>query len=104
VGTSNGVSKRLIPPPHGLIARRFDADRDELVVFTWGDHPPEPLPLSLTAAEHEVLALIVSGASNRAIAERRRVAARTIANQVASILRKARARSRFELIRRFSNA
>ena len=93
-----------MPPPNGLTARIFDAGGDELVVFTWGDDPPESIPLSLTAAEREVLALVVSGASNRAIAERRNVAARTIANQVASILRKVRARSRFELIRRFSNA
>ena len=53
---------------------------------------------SLSAAEQDVLVSLVRGASNREIATRRRVSERTVANQVASILRKVGVASRFELI------
>lgn len=42
----------------------------------------------LTAAEREVTALLLEGASNAEIAATRRTSERTVANQVASILRK----------------
>ena len=45
-----------------------------------------------------MLVSLVSGASNREIATRRQVSERTVANQVASILRKVGVSSRFELI------
>ncbi len=54
---------------------------------------------SLTGAERAVLLLLANGASNRVIAEQRGCAERTVANQVASFLRKHNAHSRFELIR-----
>jgi len=56
------------------------------------------LPSSLTPAEREVAALLFAGKSNAAIARSRGVAVRTIANQVASILKKLRVGSRAELI------
>jgi DNA-binding CsgD family transcriptional regulator len=56
-----------------------------------------PLPEALSAAEREVCQLLLSGASNAEIAERRGTKVRTIANQVASILRKLGAASRSEL-------
>lgn len=52
---------------------------------------------ALTAAEREVLALLVAGKSNREIAAARRRSVRTVANQVASILRKTGACSRASL-------
>lgn len=86
--------KRIGPPPN-LVAEKID---DELVVFSWDIAPP---PAVLTSAERDVLARVVGGESNRAIATARRTSVRTIANQVASLLRKTGATSRFDLIRRF---
>ncbi len=54
-----------------------------------------PAPLaSLTDAEREVLELVGRGPSNRAIAKARGTTERTIANQVASTLRKLKVPSR----------
>lgn len=58
----------------------------------------------LTPAERAVLALLAGGASNRAIAAARGCAVRTVANQVASLLRKLDAKSRFELIERVARS
>lgn len=60
--------------------------------------PAEGCPL--TPAERDVAALIVAGRSNAEIARARRVSVRTIANQVAAILRKMNVASRFELAER----
>lgn len=61
----------------------------------------EPLPRAppppLTTAERAVMALLLEGQSNAAIARRRGRAVRTIANQVASIFRKYGVGSRAEL-------
>lgn len=56
-----------------------------------------PLPDALSAAEQDICQLLLTGASNAEIAERRGTKVRTIANQVASILRKLGAASRSEL-------
>jgi DNA-binding NarL/FixJ family response regulator len=87
--------KRTVAPPN-LVVERID---DDLVVFSWdiADAPPP----QLTSAERDVLARVVRGESNRAIAVARKTSERTIANQVASLLRKTGATSRFDLIRRF---
>jgi DNA-binding CsgD family transcriptional regulator len=61
-----------------------------------------PLPAKLTAAEREVVTLILEGKSNAAIAKARGVAVRTVANQVASILRKLRVGSRSGLLARLT--
>ena len=86
--------KRMEPPP-GLTAERLD---DDIVVFSWDVAHPPP---QLTSAERAVLARVVRGESNQAIAAARKTSVRTIANQVASLLRKTGAASRFDLIRRF---
>ena len=88
--------KRVAPPPRNLVAERID---DELVIFSWDI--AEPTPAKLTAAERAVLARVVRGETNQAIARARKTSVRTIANQVASLLRKTGAASRFDLIRRF---
>jgi DNA-binding NarL/FixJ family response regulator len=51
----------------------------------------------LTAAERHVASLAAAGLSNAAIAKRRGTALRTVANQMASVLRKLRICSRHEL-------
>lgn len=87
-------------PPRGLVAETLTVDGEELVVFSWGG--PEQLAPSLSAAEREVLVRVAKGDSNAAIARARRTSVRTVANQVASLLRKTKAASRFELIRRYA--
>lgn len=54
----------------------------------------------LTAAEREVLSLLLQARSNAAIAGHRATSERTIANQVASIFKKTGVRSRAELLAR----
>ena len=53
-----------------------------------------PDSVNLTARELDVLRLIVEGATNTAIAERLDISAHTVANHVASILRKLDAANR----------
>lgn len=66
--------------------------------------PRARLPAKLTSAEREVVALLLAGKSNAEIAKARGVALRTIANQVASILRKMRVGSRSALLARLSRS
>lgn len=87
-------------PPEGLEVRAV-ADSDEFIVVTWDVSSPVSPPVSLTPAEREVLALVVAGGSNATIARRRKTSVRTVANQVASLLAKLGAGSRYDLIRRF---
>ncbi len=63
-------------------------------------HDPrgQSLPSTLTSAEMEVLALLREGLSNEQIARRRSRSVRTIANQVASLLRKTGGISRRSLL------
>jgi DNA-binding CsgD family transcriptional regulator len=58
---------------------------------------PEP---DLTAAEREILELLERGLSNDEIARLRNRSIRTVANQVAALLRKTKTRSRRELVAR----
>ncbi len=76
-------------------------DGEELVVFSWSSEPAAPPP-DLSTAEADVLARLARGQSNAEIAKARKTSARTVANQVASLLRKTGAASRFELIRRYA--
>jgi DNA-binding NarL/FixJ family response regulator len=90
----------LAAPPALLRSDRFIVAGQEYLVLSWPivAHPSD----GLTDAERLVLSEILAGRSNRSIAERRNVSVHTVANQVASILRKLCARSRFELMGRFS--
>lgn len=56
----------------------------------------------LTRAEAEVAELAIAGLSNAEIAEHRGAAVRTVANQVAAVLRKIGVASRHELAVRFA--
>ncbi|MBK7193709.1 MAG: helix-turn-helix transcriptional regulator [Myxococcales bacterium] len=72
---------------------------EDFAVFEWTAADPAPRP-ALTPAEDAVLAAIVRGDSNAAIAAARQTSVRTVANQVAALLRKLGASSRYDLIRR----
>lgn len=73
-------------------------------MFSWSDDAAAatPIPSDLSTAERDVLVRLVRGDSNAVIARARKTAVRTVANQVASLLRKTGASSRYELIRRFA--
>lgn len=60
--------------------------------------------VGLTAAEREIAQFVRDGLSNQAIAELRGGSVRTVANQVASVLRKHGVRSRAELVVRAQSA
>jgi DNA-binding CsgD family transcriptional regulator len=82
--------------PPDLAAVHVVARDAELVVFSYAREPPTPAPL-LSDAESVILAAILEGKSNAEIARARRRSVRTVANQVASLFRKLRVRSRGEL-------
>lgn len=85
-----------------MSAFRLDSADDELVVFVWESEQSSSSPLA--PGEREVLRLLLAGLSNTEIASARGTSVRTIANQVASLLKKLGARSRFELIGRMAAA
>lgn len=100
-------SRVEISAPTGLVADRIAGLGGDVVLFSWdvqqGAPPATDDPRhSLSPSEHEVLAKVVAGATNREIAEARGVSERTVANQMASLLRKLGATSRFELIHRYA--
>jgi DNA-binding NarL/FixJ family response regulator len=87
------------------VVEEIEVDGEEMVVFSWEDRaesiqPPE----TLSVAERDVLERIVRGDTNAAIAKARNTAIRTVANQVASLLKKTGAASRYELIQRYAGA
>ncbi|CAN5670467.1 hypothetical protein BH09MYX1_BH09MYX1_36510 [soil metagenome] len=84
-------------PPRDVTAFRVDGRVDE-VVFVWPTKSAEPM--DLTTAERAILDLVVRGQSNREIAMARSTSIRTVANQVAALLRKLGASSRYELLSR----
>ena len=94
-GVSPARAKGTNPPPPNLVVEKID---DETMVFSWDIAKPPP---ELTTAERAVLSRVIKGESNAAIARARKTSVRTIANQVASLLRKTGASSRYDLIRRF---
>lgn len=71
----------------------------------WLVLPIEALNLDprLTQAERQVVAAVLSGRTNAAIAKARRTSSRTVANQLACIYRKLGVASRWELAARSAN-
>lgn len=90
VAYSLGISPGSVTRTLSAIASRLAlSSRTELVIFASrvrGD--AAAAPADLTPAEERVLALVGAGLSNAEIARARGTSVRTIANQVASILRK----------------
>jgi DNA-binding CsgD family transcriptional regulator len=92
---------RTVTVPPGLRARRISSpDGGEIVLFSF---PLAPLPLHdrLTSAEREVVSSALRGDSNADVARTRGTSVRTVANQMASALRKLGVGSRGELAARF---
>lgn len=81
--------------PAGLRVERAEDDGRTLVLSF--RIPAADWPSLLTGTEAEIAHDVLAGLSNAEIARRRGTAVRTIANQVASIYRKLRVRSRLEL-------
>lgn len=77
-------------------AESFEVDGVELVVFELV--PRVELPADFTAAERAVGELLCAGHDTAAIAKRRGVSYRTVANQLAAMYRKARVHSGVELV------
>jgi DNA-binding NarL/FixJ family response regulator len=84
------------PIPRHLRARRVSWGEDELCVFSF-PLPSRAAAVKLTPAEQAVMRLALAGHSNASIAARRGVAARTVANQLASVFQKLGVSSRTEL-------
>jgi DNA-binding NarL/FixJ family response regulator len=100
-GAGAEVEDSSLPPPSGLRASSFTVAEGEFIVLSFPAEAPA-LPESLTTTEQAITAGLLAGLSNREIALSRGVAVRTVANQVASVLRKAGVRSRFELARKYA--
>jgi len=62
------------------------------------ERPDNRLPDCLTETERQVVRLVVEGRSHQAIAAMRRVSARTIANQLASVFKKLKVSGRAQLV------
>lgn len=88
-----------IPAPARLRAALVSVGGEELLHLEWPLALPR-WPLSLTPAQREVAALLLSGLTNAEIAGRRGTAVRTVANQVASVFERLGVRSRLELFAR----
>src|SRR5215472_3796961 len=85
-------------PPRKLGVRVFSAGSDTMAIL---DFPLEGGRSSpLTRAEHVILVELLRGRSNSTIARARGVSERTVATQVAEILRKLGVRSRADLAAR----
>ncbi|MET0285121.1 MAG: helix-turn-helix transcriptional regulator [Polyangiales bacterium] len=101
VAYSTGLSPSRISSALAEAAERLGfASREELLrvgAALAGDEA-HVITKELTQAEHEVLALVRAGHSNQAIATARGTSTRTVANQVASLLRKTGGTSRRALI------
>jgi DNA-binding NarL/FixJ family response regulator len=86
---------RSPPPSERFRLSTFRYGGEDFVVLS----TPAAAPAleTLTPSEEHVLAHLMRGMSNAAIARARETSVRTVANQVASLFRKTGARSRTEL-------
>jgi DNA-binding NarL/FixJ family response regulator len=99
-GASAERLRRLVKqlPGHRPAGLRFEGAEDDgrTLVLSFSI-PSTDWPSLLTGTEFEIAHDVLAGLTNAEIARRRGTAVRTIANQVASIYRKLRVRSRLEL-------
>jgi DNA-binding CsgD family transcriptional regulator len=82
--------------PSGIRAMRLSVCGDDFAVLMFPLQRAS-LRFVLTRAERAVFDAILSGKSNARIAAERKTSVRTVANQVASIFRRAKVSSRVEL-------
>jgi len=94
-----GFYGSLLRPPRGLSVTRISVGDDEFAILSF-PCSPAAFDMELTPAERAVLGALLAGKSNSTIARERSTSVRTIANQVASIYRKAGVSSRCELAAR----
>ena len=87
-------------PPEGARVSELEVGGETLLVISFPIEDPG-LSEQLTEAEADVARLAVAGLSNAAIAKQRGTSLRTVANQMASILRKLDVQSRRELAARW---
>lgn len=93
-------SSEHVAPPPDLRARILREGKNETVLLWFTPSGTSPL----TDAECRVAVAIARGRSNAQIAQELGVAVRTVANQVAAILRKLGASSRSEVAAKFGIA
>lgn len=86
----------MAPTLRGVRVSRVLVGGDELAIVSV-PLAQAVLPASLTEAERRVAVAVLAGRSNAAIARDRGTSVRTVANQVASVLRKCGVSSRREL-------
>lgn len=84
------------PTPAGPRSQRFEVEGREFAVLSFPE-PEAELPDCLSAAEQGVCRAVLAGHSNHEIASLRGASERTVANQVAAILRKLGISSRAEI-------
>ena len=85
------------PVPDAIEVDRFTRNGEDFALLCWPVARDGPRPADLTAAEADVLARLLDGLSNAQIAAERGTSARTVANQVAKLLRIFGVSSRVEL-------
>jgi DNA-binding CsgD family transcriptional regulator len=92
---------KVVPStPEGLEARSFMIEADEYVLLSFPVREPRGSLTGvdrLSPSERDIVARVLRGQSNRAIAADRRTSPRTVANQLAAIYSKLGVRSRREL-------
>jgi DNA-binding NarL/FixJ family response regulator len=86
----------MLEAPDGLECGHFELGGEEFMVLSFPEARPDTS--SLTRAEEDILGEVLRGFTNREIALRRRRSLRTIANQVAAVLRKMGGNSRYDLV------
>jgi DNA-binding NarL/FixJ family response regulator len=92
-----------IDEPSALRVTELDVGGEKLLVISYPIEQPDLVArFGLTEAEACVAQLAIEGLSNAEIARRRGSSARTIANQVAAVLRKVGVASRRELAARYA--
>jgi DNA-binding NarL/FixJ family response regulator len=79
-------------------AKRVELDGETYLVVEW----TPPATASLTNAERAVAKLVARGATNDEIARARKTSLRTVANQIASIMRKLGVASRVAIAARIA--
>ena len=88
LGVSTGRVCRAVADAAAKVGAKAASELVRIAARLGIDDPPEVCDAVLTITEREVLELVRLGMSNEAIAEARGRSPRTIANQVASLLRK----------------
>jgi PAS domain S-box-containing protein len=100
------VSSLVLPREHHQVCRvvhfirevAFTPLEEGAMRFVHEDHGRQALLRTLTAREHEVLELLMSGATNADVATRLGISVITVRNHVAHVLAKLKVHSRLEAV------